>query len=147
MHLLCPHLEVSFDEVGHTSIGHQRSHQPHLVRLCTWEALDKQGFPNTLENELPPYQQQRLQGKAGCWHVEIASSFPPENNVLSIQDYTAWYNYKNCRRTGPNQRWHYFNFSGIQTSWLMWIIGSSASLSLMALSTTYLKWQIWPSVH
>ena len=43
------------------------------------ETIYKRGF-DKLEKTVPPCQQQRLQGSAECWHVEIVSSFPPEVN-------------------------------------------------------------------
>ena len=78
------YLEMSFDEVSHTAIGHQRSHQPHLVRLGTWDFLE------IIEKELPPYQQQRLKGKVECSHVETTSSFPPEINSLKQSFDLVW---------------------------------------------------------
>ena len=43
------------------------------------EPIYKRGL-DKLEKAVPPYQQQRLQGSAECWHVEKVSSFLPEVN-------------------------------------------------------------------
>ena len=77
---------------------------------------------------LPPYLLQKLQDKAGCLYVETASSSQPVNwgwidlfSTIFVLDWVV-----SC------------NNQIDQTSWLMWIMGSSASLLFPAVSTTYL---------
>ena len=77
---------------------------------------------------LPPYLLQKLQDKAGCLHVETASSSQPVSwgwidlfSTIHLLDRVV-----SC------------NIQIDQTSWLMWIIGSSVSLLFPAVSTTYL---------
>ena len=89
---------------------------------------------------LPPYLLQKLQDKAGCLHVETASSSQPVNwrwielySITHLLDrVVSWINRID------------------QTSWLMWIMGSSASLLFPAVSTTYLiitGFKIISSIH
>ena len=89
---------------------------------------------------LPPYLLQKLQDKAGCLHVETASSSQPVNwgwidlfSTIHVLDRVV-----SC------------NNQIDQTSWLMWIMGSSASLLFPAVSTTYLiitGFKINSSIH
>ena len=130
-------LEAWLYQVCYTSIGHQRGHQPHLkwypvLLLCTWEdkvhLLLMGVMDQLLVLTLPPYLLQKLQDKAGCLHVETASSSQPVNwgwidlfSTIHVLDRVV-----SC------------NNQIDQTSWLMWIMGSSASLLFPAVSTTYL---------
>ena len=89
--------------------------------------------PNGVKDQLlvltlPPYLLQKLQDKAGCLHVETASSSQPVN--WKWIDLFPSINLLDRVVSCINQI--------DQTSWLMWIMGSSASLLFPAVSTTYL---------